>query len=144
MSLSKSSSFLASFWCFVLTVTLVFIVIISGSCLFACHHITTLFQGCYNYLIVLTIKIQSGCFDFPYVHWSCWRMAGKFDPHLQHYNDCSYTSWMFVCEWCKVQKQKLKGKSCHVPSYVTVTAVLTAIMDNQWFGRLLFHSLVTA
>jgi len=30
-----------------------------------------------------------------------------------------------------VQKQKLKGKSCHVPSYVTVTAVLTAIMDNQ-------------
>jgi len=81
----------------------IFIVIRYVSCLFACHHITILLQGCCNSLIVLVIqlfdkspklliipfKIKRGCFGFSSFHWSCYRMPGQFDPHLKQYNGCS-------------------------------------------------------
>jgi len=82
-------------------VTYIFIFI--GYMLAAYLHVTILFQGCCNSLIVLVIqlfdtsptlliipfKIQCGCFGFPYFHWSYYRMAKEVDPYLQQYNDCS-------------------------------------------------------
>jgi len=85
-SCSESSSCLVSvLLCFGVSYWLGFIFIRSVSCLFTCHHITILFQGCCNSLIVLVIqfsklkspklliipfKMYSVCFGFPSFHWS--------------------------------------------------------------------------
>jgi len=107
MSLSKSSSFLASFWCFVLTVTLVFIVIRSGSCLFACHHIITLFQGCYNYLIVLIIQDSEWMF---LIFHMCIEAAGVWLGNLTHIYNITMTVLILV-ECSCVSDVRCKSKS---------------------------------
>ena len=83
-------------------VTYIFIVIRCGSCLYACHHISILFQGCCNSLIVLVIQLfdKSPKFlilPFKDAEWLFWfsifslklvAYACEIWPHL-HYNGCS-------------------------------------------------------